>query len=55
VALPYNYWDRKQWAQAFGELDLLPEEEVSPALYLIPLSWIFGRNLHFIARLARPG
>lgn len=51
VALPYNYWDRMQWTQAFGELGLLPEREVSPALYPIPFSWIFGRNLHFIARL----
>jgi SAM-dependent methyltransferase len=51
VALLYNYWDQKQWAQAFGELGLLPEREVSPALYPIPFAWVFGRNLHFIARL----
>ncbi len=51
VALPYNYWDRKQWTQAFGDLGLLPEREVSPALYPVPFSWIFGRDLHFVARL----
>lgn len=51
VALPYNYWDRKQWEQAFGGLGLLLEREVSPALYPIPLAWVFGRNLHFVARL----
>ena len=53
VALPYNYWDRKQWAQAFGELGLQPERQVSPKLYPLPFSWIFGRQLHFIARLVR--
>ena len=51
VALPYNYWDRKQWTRAFGDLGLLPEREVSPALYPVPFSWIFGRDLHFVARL----
>ncbi len=51
VALPYNYWDRKQWKQAFGDLGLLAEREVSPALYPIPFAWAFGRNLHFVARL----
>jgi SAM-dependent methyltransferase len=51
VALPYNYWDRKQWTQAFGDLGLLAEREVSPALYPIPFAWVFGRNLHFVARL----
>jgi len=51
VALPYNYWNRRQWTQAFGELGLLPEREISPALYPVPFSWIFGRKLHFIARL----
>jgi SAM-dependent methyltransferase len=53
VALPYNYWDKKQWAQAFDELGLQPEREVSPKLYPVPFSWIFGRNLHFVAKLVR--
>jgi SAM-dependent methyltransferase len=53
VTLPYNYWSRRQWAQAFGEVGLLPEREISPALYPFPFSWIFGRKLHFIARLVR--
>jgi SAM-dependent methyltransferase len=51
VALPYKYWDRKQWRQAFGDLGLLAEREVSPALYPIPLAWVFGRSLHFVAKL----
>ena len=53
VALPYVYWDRKQWARAFGDLGLLPELEMSPALYPVPFSWIFDRKLHFIARLVK--
>jgi SAM-dependent methyltransferase len=55
VSLPYNYWDRKQWTQAFGDVSLVAEREVSPALYPVPLSWVFGRKLHFISRLVTRG
>jgi len=51
VSLPYNYWTRQQWKQVFDELDLVIEKEVSPRLYPVPLSWVFGRRLHFISRL----
>jgi SAM-dependent methyltransferase len=51
VALPYNYWNRRQWMQAFGDVGLLQERKISPALYPVPFSWIFGRQLHFVSRL----
>jgi len=52
VALPYNYWPRARWMEAFRELGL--ELEVwRPRLPLFPppASWVFGRGLHFVARL----
>ena len=55
VVLPYNFWPRKKWLSTFEELGL--EIEVwqrDVGLYPWPLSWVFGRSLHFVARL-RPG
>ena len=52
VALPYNYWPESQWNAAFRDLHWKMEEMRSPAdLYPAPASWLFGRGLHFIARL----
>lgn len=52
VALPYNYWSESQWNAAFGDLHWKIEETRKPDdLYPAPASWLFGRNLHFIARL----
>ena len=55
VSLPYNYWNAEQWASARRELDLRTEEE-RRALGLYPrwADWVFGRSLHFIARLGVP-
>lgn len=53
VVLPYNYWKRAQWAQAFDELRLVVQRELSPALYPAPLSWVFGRGLHFVSLLTK--
>jgi len=51
VALPYNYWTRQQWHQAFETLDLsVSSWEKDLALYPVPANWIFGRSLHFVAR-----
>ena len=53
VALPYNYWQRRQWHTAFRAAGL--EQEYwfeSLRLYSWPLDALFGRKLHFIARLA---
>lgn len=55
VVLPYNYWDREQWRQAFTELDMVAEKEISPKLYPSPFSWIFGRDLHFLAKFVHQG
>jgi len=52
VVLPYNFWPKKKWLSAFDDLGL--EIEVwqrDVGLYPWPLSWVFGRGLHFVARL----
>ena len=52
VALPYNYWPRERWREAFRELDLgVATWEEDLGLFLPPADWIFGRSLHFVARL----
>jgi SAM-dependent methyltransferase len=54
VALPYNYWSRRQWSAAFGQLGLKTTEmRTSLGLYPAPASWVFERGLHFVARLER--
>lgn len=54
VALPYNYWTRRQWDTAFAAAGLastvwLPR----PRLYPWWTNWAFGRSLHFITQLMR--
>jgi SAM-dependent methyltransferase len=52
VDLPYNYWTSKQWFQAFRALGLVPEVyETALGIYPGPLNLVFGRSLHFVARL----
>jgi SAM-dependent methyltransferase len=52
VALPYNYWNRAQWAVAFEELGLRAVGmNSSLALYPPAASWLFDSSLHFVARL----
>ena len=52
VSLPYNYWNEARWRQTFTELGLPVETWLSDlGLYPKPLDWIFGRSLHFVARL----
>ncbi len=53
VALPYEFWSRKQWNEVFGEIGVEPAswtEDLS--LYKFPFSVWFDRDLHFLARLA---
>ena len=54
VALPYNYLTAAQWrvAEASAGLHRLGSSAV-PGLYPPPLSWFFGRGLHFLALLGR--
>jgi SAM-dependent methyltransferase len=53
VDLPYNYWSRKRWEEAFAALGLTVEAWIADVgLYPWPADLAFGRSLHFIARLA---
>lgn len=52
VVLPYNYWPHQRWCEAFATLALTVgvwKKDLS--LYPRPANWVFGRSLHFIARL----
>lgn len=52
ISLPYNYWSKKKWLDAFDTLGLRVEMWTTKlALYPPPASWIFDRSLHFITRL----
>lgn len=52
VALPYNYWPRRRWDEAFRGLGwAVCAWKIDLRLYPKPADWIFGRSLHFIARL----
>ena len=55
VRLPYNYLAREQWQAIWARLGLRIDRLTDRVgLYPPPASWLFGRKLHFIARLA-PG
>lgn len=55
VSLPYRYWSAEQWRSAREQLQLRAEEErVVLGLYPWWADWLFGRSLHFIARLGVP-
>jgi SAM-dependent methyltransferase len=52
VSLPYNYWPEAKWRATFIDLGLpLVTWEPRLRLYPAPADWIFGRSLHFAARL----
>lgn len=54
VDFPYNYWSAERWQEVFQELGLRAEEwRARLGLYPRPADWIFGRSLHFAARLVR--
>jgi SAM-dependent methyltransferase len=51
VTLPYNYFDRAQWENAYQSSNLFPSEtRTRLALYPAWADPIFGRSLHFISR-----
>jgi SAM-dependent methyltransferase len=55
VALPFNYWTRQQWLEAETRLGLRQKQEIrNLKLYPWPADYIFGANLHFIARYDLP-
>jgi SAM-dependent methyltransferase len=53
VTLPYNYWPKARWLAAFEQLGLTIEAWHSD-LHLYPwwADWMFGRSLHFLARIS---
>lgn len=53
VAIPENYWYREQWIEAFKSLGMRPVSwQESLGLYPLVLDQIFGRSLHFVAKLS---
>jgi SAM-dependent methyltransferase len=55
IDLPYNYWTLQSWQNAFAELKLgvdIWQEALD--LYRWPANLVFGRRLHFVARLRVP-
>lgn len=56
VALPYNYRSEDEWREAFRDLGLrVAEWRERLGLYPFPANLVFGRGLHFVARLERDG
>jgi SAM-dependent methyltransferase len=54
VNLPNNYWQEVQWRTAFNSLDLSEDQWLSElGLYPWWADWLFGKGLHFIAKLER--
>lgn len=52
VVLPYNYAPKADWTRWFGTASLdVDVFNTDVPLYPAPLSWIFGRKLHFVTRL----
>jgi SAM-dependent methyltransferase len=54
VELPYNYLSGQQWQNLYhdaGLVEVQVEREVP--IYPVPFSYIFGRQLHFIALLKK--
>ncbi len=55
VALPYNYWSRQKWLDAFGNLGLsISAWKEDLKLYPAWADFVFGRSLHFVAKLDLP-
>lgn len=51
VPLPFNYWRRSEWRDAFQQLQIEPDLWLeSLRLYSWPLRPFFDSSLHFIAR-----
>ncbi|WP_120500202.1 methyltransferase domain-containing protein [Roseovarius sp. EL26] len=53
VVLPYNYASRAQWYSWFKSAGLkIDVFQTDVKLYPFPLNLVFGRKLHFVARLS---
>lgn len=52
VSLPYNYWTAKEWTLALQRIGAAIDTwETDLGLYPWPASAVFGRSLHFVARV----
>lgn len=52
VALPYNYLSGQEWRNLFSELDLKTSDWNGKLhIYPKPADYLFGRSLHFVARI----
>ena len=52
VVLPYNYWTKVRWLDTFAAHHLeIGNWKMDLKLYAWPADLIFGRSLHFVARL----
>lgn len=52
IPLPYNYWTKATWLDAFNTLGLeVGMWTAKLGLYPRPATWLFDRSLHFVARL----
>jgi SAM-dependent methyltransferase len=55
VALPYNYWPRRQWQEMAGRRGLTIDRWIDRlGIYPWWARWVFERRLHFIARFNVP-
>lgn len=55
IALPHNYWPHRKWLEAFDALGLRVKVWKTKLGLYRPAGWLFGRKLHFVARLDREG
>lgn len=54
VILPYNFWPARRWTETFASLGLVPVSiKTRIGLYPWPAAWVFGRKLHFLAKLEK--
>lgn len=54
VRIPYNYYTKAQWLEAFGKVGLKVDVWKSKLdLYPWPFSIVFDSTLHFVGRLAK--
>lgn len=52
VALPYDYWSRRKWSEAFAQLGVKADNWKNHLkLYPRIAGWLFDRSLHFVVRL----
>jgi SAM-dependent methyltransferase len=56
VRLPYNYLSRAEWDEVFAATGLMTVNRTETlGLYPPPLSWLFERQLHFMALMVPHG